>query len=91
MKIITQIKDWWHGWNEPESWERDALALIEVMAQDATRHQRGHPSDKDCWCQCCCGDKAVEWINAYWERRLKKTRLSATMSSSNRLIVMDRE
>lgn len=79
MDIIKRIKDWWNGWSESKKWEDDALHLIEVIRHDGAYVNRNHPYNDDCWCTGCCSDKATQWINEYWERRLHKSRVKATM------------
>lgn len=89
MNIKKRILDWWHGWNEPYKWEREALGLIEILSHEGRRRDRNHPFDKDCWCAVCCKDKADVWINAYWERRLRKSAVKAKMNNGT-LVVSDK-
>ena len=88
-RLIQKLKDWHLGWNEPSPWEKEALGLMEVLAQESLHVQRSHPNDKDCWCTACCGYRATEWINDYWARRLKRSSVKATMQAGT-LIVSDK-
>lgn len=85
-RLIQKLKDWSLGWSEPAPWEKEALGLMEVLAQEGRGVRQSHPQDKDCWCTACCGCRATEWINGYWRRRLKRSSVKATMEDGTLVI-----